>query len=152
MSIFGMAVVDTWLLFKECTETQMAQKEFYMHLVHALIDDKWSEGPSVSRSHRDSLSTATTKTLTSISSRAYSVMGSCGPRDVAHLTPNQCGKQKRADGCVKRKKAPCAICKRHTIRECRMCRDMGVPPSKRAFCDPALGSECFKTHLAEYHP
>ena len=41
MTIFGIIVVDTWLVYRQCTETQMCQKDFYTLLSEELIENTY---------------------------------------------------------------------------------------------------------------
>jgi hypothetical protein len=44
MSIFGMIVVDSWLLYKGCTgEKHMTQHTYYKALIDALIDNNYNK-------------------------------------------------------------------------------------------------------------
>ena len=41
MTILGIIVVDTWLVYSQCTETQMCQKDFYTQLAEDLIENTY---------------------------------------------------------------------------------------------------------------
>lgn len=49
MTVFGMAIVDTWLVNKALTGTSKKQKEFYRMLAEALIDNPWGNRASLVR-------------------------------------------------------------------------------------------------------
>ena len=88
MTIFAMTVVDTWLAYSQCTETQKSQKDFYTILAEELIDNGYDLVNI--RGRRNPGPPGMSPTLLE--------RASGGPRAgcFAHLTPTK--KRKRKDG------------------------------------------------------
>jgi hypothetical protein len=40
LSLFGMCVVDSWLVYSKCTETEEKQRKFYELLAEEMIDNQ----------------------------------------------------------------------------------------------------------------
>jgi Transposase IS4 len=91
-SIFGMGVVDTGLVYSQCTHTEEQQSEFYEDLALELINNTFDQRPGGSSGTRRSFDSSLTSTpgsfethtgaMVDVSGRGRSGIG-------AHLTPSK---------------------------------------------------------------
>lgn len=147
-SIFGMIVVDTWLVFDGCTDAKETQKDFYALLAEELIDNVFDNGRglrerSPEQGQRDSLSMYD----------AGQLQVGFGP----HVTPTK-RKRKLHDGTDTRHllQGRCVVCRAKTSGQCSQCNDDygGKVQNCRVrtpwICDSRTRRPCFATHMTEH--
>lgn len=141
MSIFGMVVVDSWMLYKGCTGGEnMTQSAFYKALMTELIDNPYYNGPE-SRT-QTSLSASSTDSVSALGTSG------CGLR----LTPTKRKVDSANPAGERRKQRRCRICQRKTIMVCSLCRnDPQIGESGAAFCAAVTERECFRVHMCDKH-
>ena len=146
LSIFSMIVVDTWLVYKNCTNTAEYQIDFYEYLAEELINNVYDQPiqgrtRSVSRSPPDGIG---------IGSDGAMIGGGIGP----HLTPTR-RKRKRKDGTITNylHQGRCNVCGSKTTMVCSVCRNgWGEEGEPKSFCCASKsGTNCFSTHLQQKH-
>lgn len=147
LTVFGMAVTDSWLIFKMVTRSSMVQKQYYRLLADALIDNPFrtpSAAPSTRSARRES----------SESGGSQDMLGSCGKSDQPHLTPGKrIAPNHISSSNKKHVQKRCVTCKALTIRVCSECRlDPDIKDCDAVFCDPATtGRFCYREHLSQCH-
>ena len=141
ISLFGMYVVDAWLMYKGCTTDsvnatpKLTQQEFYCHLAEELINNKedqiciWSRPRSSDSSHQNLISISSTPVLRATKKRKTGANG--------NLT-KFCA-QGRCRVCIKAR--PTTVCS--------SCEDeLG---KTLYFCDERSGRNCFQIHIQNCH-
>ena len=149
LSIFGMIVVDTWLVYKaiSAADTKLAtkdvhnQKGFYPWLLEELIENSYNEKgwPSVAR-RRSFEEEACLKAISSESPKSGVL---------AHLTPI---KRFKIDGYGRettfRHQGRCIECQIKTTWTCSDCEERG----KTVYlCSTKNGKWWFVQHIAKHH-
>jgi hypothetical protein len=81
-SILWMAIVDTWLVYSQCTQTEEDQGSFYEHLALEMIENTMDLPPGVTAGRRRRSSPSSSKRQ-SIDSSLTSTIGSFGTHTVA---------------------------------------------------------------------
>jgi len=140
LSLLGMCVVDTWLLYSGAhgTGAKLTQNQFYEDLAAELIDNTYDSVGLRPRSAPDGGHAAVAEPP-----RRYGVG--------IHLTPTlkrRAGASaNEADQCAQRR---CRIClKGRTTHVCSACRDLKHVDI--FCCGPKTGRSCFDVHLREAH-
>ena len=151
-SIFAMCVVDTWLVYNGCKQSDDAaqmneqqahstQKEFYTLLAEELIDNSYDEV----RRRRQSTGEST------FSDRALLIREDGLPRSglSAHLTPTKRRKVDPAGNQTKHHwQGRCNVCKLKSTQLCSVCSDNG----KTVYiCGTRKGQICFAEHMQSKH-
>jgi hypothetical protein len=160
ITILGMCIVDTWLVYKLATNTSELQADFYARLAEELIDNTYDEG----RPRRHS-PTEAPQALYDLSGTG---IGRAGLG--AHLTPT---KRKRTckDGTIMQKQLRqgwCIVCASKykgrgmgngfkTSYLCSLCNDEAIHTagagieSKAWLCHSRTMRNCFAEHMASAH-
>jgi hypothetical protein len=134
MLIFGIVVVDSWMLYKGCTGGgKMTQTEFYKALIDGLINNTYYDDAQAGNQ---------------VSTHSV-LIGSCARAATSgtglHLTPT-----KRKRGSVessesKRKQNQCKGCGMKTIMLCSICcQDTDSGESQAAHCHPITNRACME--------
>ena len=146
MSILGMVIVDSWLVWKQIRNlgdggsAEEGQKDFYTYLAEELIDNTYDVSGLRSRS-RDS-------------PEGEYVRASGGrPRSAAgiHLTPT---KKRRRDNKNAARQNRCIVCKSFkTMHLCSTCYDGGDDNGSIEvwLCPSQSGRDCFAQHAHTHH-
>lgn len=138
MSIFGIIVVDSWLMYNGCIGGHaMTQKEFYKTLATELIDNDFGVGVRSRRSSADSSSDG-------------SSVGTAGRG--LHLTPTKKKVPGGTNGRTTFSQQRCRICGKKTIMRCAVCcgqEELG--DLRSGFCCPTTGRPCFEFHMDQTH-
>jgi Transposase IS4 len=141
MSIFGMVVVDSWMLYKGCTGGEkMGQMEYYKALINNLIDNPYFSSPAP-RIRAPMSASSVSSSLT---------VGTFGSS--IHLTPT-----KRKSGSAeskgnKRMQHRCRLCPHKTVMVCSICRQLPeLGDSHVAYCAPTTERACFHQHVCNIH-
>jgi hypothetical protein len=148
MTILGMIIVDTWLVYRGCTETVEKQKDFYLSLAEELIDNTYD-------SSRPSLRNAGANNNNNNNNESPTLDWATGAARCgvyAHLTPTKrFRRDKHGVPTRNRYQSRCSSCKKlKTIHLCSMCLDES--PSKSLWvCHTKKGSMCFAKHMTECH-
>ena len=141
MSIFGMTVVDAWLMFKACVpDSNESQKEFYKLLAEEMIDNKLDEVVTRNRATRR-------PPADQILANASLTSGTG-----VHLTPTK-EKRKNRDGELtgdQLKQGRCRICtEKKSCYICSECkREHGI---NVWLCHSRTGRTCFHQHYCAEH-
>ena len=150
MSIFGMIVVDSWLVDKAATNSKEDQKAYYNALAEELIDNRYDEGLR----GRDAMN-ASVEDGTQNSPSICQTTGKPRSGLSVHLTPTK-RKRKRSDG----SNTPyllqgrCVVCKAaKTTMLCSLCSDdNNISGAKEPWiCNTKNGRMCFSEHVQAYH-
>lgn len=149
MTLFGMLVVDSWLLFTQCTESAETQKEFYTLLAEELIDNTYDNDGLLARRQRPVRGAEGSPTL---------AHGTGIPRAgvTSHITPT---KRKRVENGVVTtysKQGRCTQCRSKTTWCCSDCVDAmqsGGPdcPKSSWICSTRDGRMCYANHMRTCH-
>ena len=144
LSIFAMIVVDTWLLYSQCTKTKSKQRSFYMHLAEELIDNTYDAGSTPMRNTRQA--SQQVQELQNMSPAMARIQeGQAVSGLAAHLTPTK----KRRRGTNHMQQNRCAICRKKTIYVCSQCRDSSN--CEVGICHSKTGRPCFNEHVTQMH-
>lgn len=150
-TLFGMMVVDTWLVYKGATDTQESQQDFYTLLSEELIDNTYEQVGGVSGARR-TCQTATISDLDLVNKKT-----GAGRAGIAvHLTPTK-KKRKRKDGTLTNHslQGRCRICGLKTRYMCSMCdderNDDDGPSSIMWLCHSETYRMCFSEHISDEH-
>jgi hypothetical protein len=144
MSIFGMVVVDSWMLYKGCTGgKKMGQMEYYKAIINNLIDNPYFSRPEprirVSRVPMSASSVGSNLTV-----------GTFG-RGI-HLTPTKRKSGSAESKGKKRMQHRCRLCPHKTVMVCSICRQLPeLGDSHAAYCAPATERACFHQHVCNIH-
>jgi hypothetical protein len=138
MSIFGMIVVDSWMLYKGCTGGKLLhQSGYYKALMDDMIDFPLKTMPVT---------------------RGQSKTSEGEPRKVGtagrglHLTPMKRKKPADETYSERRRQSRCRNCNAKTIMVCNYCRDDPTIGEKAAaYCCPTTDRDCYSRHMAEHH-
>jgi hypothetical protein len=135
LSIFGMIVVDSYLVYSQVQDSSEPEKEFYTYLAEELIDNTYDQ---VARRPRSS------------NIASPEMMGRDGmPRSgglFGHLTPT---KRKRRDRNNQLQQGRCCLCHKKTSSVCSSCRDES---QKEVWCcHSKTGRDCFAQHYSSIH-
>jgi hypothetical protein len=152
MSILGMVIVDSWLVYKAATTVQdevETQAQYYTYLAEELIDNTYDDG-QVSRRQRAG---GTTPSPEVINRRTGA--GRAGV--LAHLTPTK-RKRKTKDGEVTKHslQGRCKVCGMKTRFVCSICDDEAQDAGARNMpemwlCHTETTRMCFPEHLSAKH-
>ena len=150
MSLLAIIIVDSWLLFKQCTKSQEREKDYYTFLAEELIDNQYNtQGPGQRRSGR--------ATVPNTPSPSAIDRATGAPRAgiYAHLTPTK-KKRKTATGELTKHmlQGRCRVCKvKKTLYLCSACLDENEQCPGAAvdpwICYTKSGSDCFAKHISE---
>ena len=146
LTIFAMSVVDSWLVYKKCTDVKETQAEFYAFLAEEMIDNTL-DGVTIRCSAR---------TVATANPVALHVDGTPRCGIAAHLTPTKL-KRRKKDGALTpyTLQGNCMVCKKKTTWTCSQCIDDDIDgrwESKQPWlCSSSSGRVCFGTHLTEVH-
>ncbi len=117
MTLFGIVVVDTWLVYSKCTGAieDEKQAEFYTLLAEELIENTYDS--ALGRRRRSDFVTEDSPTLSRLTGAPRSGV-------YAHLTPTK-RRRRRADGSLtkQRLQGRCMICHKKTTYLCSVCSD-----------------------------
>ena len=146
MTIFGIIVADTWLVYRQCTETQMCQKDFYTRLSEELIENTNDmihygvrQNGAGDRELRSSLSL--------FEQRSGDPRAGC----FAHLTPTKKRRKVGGEDTAFCYQGRCCVCKKgRTTFVCSVCGDAN--PSLDVWLSYAKkGKLCYASHMTECH-
>ena len=142
-SIFGMYGVDARLMYRGFTidtlhkEPDLDQQEFYCVLVEEIIDNNIRRRRGTIRSQRD---------LQNMRSASHDTMNL-----IPELQATR-AKKRHKNGTMTKfcKQGRCIMCyKGHPTTICSACEENDG--EILYFCDPRVGSNCFKLHVEEEH-
>ena len=143
-SIFSLVCVDTWYVYKECTETTEDIDEFVYGLAEEMIDNNISFAGRI----RTRLSSPGACSDVSSLTGASGVHSSSGP----HVTPT---KRFKSNNSKHRYQGRCTVCGVPSTFCCSVCRAAlmpGLSDSKTYICHPTLsGRHCFGQHMEQRH-
>lgn len=147
LSIFSMIVVDTWLVYSQCTGTQEKQKEFYTSLSEELIDNTYDRVHNRRRRRLEEQDT---------NARSPELFdrttGNPRAGTAAHLTPTKRRKTARDGSELPYSlQGRCRVCKKLTIYSCSLCMDENSTASEVWICYSKSGRVCFATHATSCH-
>ena len=156
ISLFGMTIVDTWLVFHGCTEAPETQKEFYTLLAEELIDNSYDNIGGLQRRSpiRQGRARASATSSPSLFHGSVPRSGS-GP----HVTPTKRKRMGKQGQLLHNqlKQGRCMMCKRATTSHCSVCVDERTHevPGYRVkdpwICDAKTGRTCFADHMDGSH-
>jgi Transposase IS4 len=144
MSIFGMVVVDSWMLYKGCTGgKKMHQSDYYKALIDGLIDNVYYDQSEA----RNRVSAR------SVSYSSYNYGGGSGTSGSGlHLTPTKRKIDSATPSGSKRVQYRCKKCDMKTTMVCSICRQAGKNgDSRAAYCHPVTDRDCFRAHMVKDH-
>jgi hypothetical protein len=145
MTLFGIVVVDTWLVYSKCTGTieDEKQAEFYTLLAEELIENTYDS--ALGRRRRSDFVTEDSPTLSRLTGAPRSGV-------YAHLTPTK-RRRRRADGSLtkQRLQGRCMICHKKTTYLCSVCSDNTRFERTPWLCHSEHGRHCFSTHYEDIH-
>ena len=152
MSLFGMMVVDSWLAFNGCTNSDESQKVFYVLLAEELIDNVYDQSNTTRLGRR--VAEGTSPTLAA---------GTGVPRSgvAAHITPTKRRRMKQ-DGTATKylMQGRCMECGAKSTYLCSQCVDdkaADVPHTCNStkgdpwICGTKNGKLCYATHMNRKH-
>ena len=150
MSLVGMCVVDSWLVYSKYTESEEKQQDFYEALPEELIDNKHDQVQSCQ-------SMATDSTDSMGSPKLITADGHLRSGISAHITPTK-KKRKKRGGCATSYmlQGRCTVCTMKTTQVCSQCKDEYHVESKKVdpepwICKPTTYRTCFAMHMADIH-
>jgi hypothetical protein len=153
LSIFGMCVVDSWLMYSKCTETEEKQREFYEMLAEEMIDNTHDQvrGRRSENTGDGGIIAADGHMRSGIS---------------AHLTPTkrkrrkreavegETGNQMRLTNTSYMQQGRCIVCSKKSTQVCSQCQDENDDENNTHeawICKPTTFRTCFATHLNTTH-
>jgi hypothetical protein len=154
LSLLGMCIVDSWLIYSKCTETEEKQREFYEALSEEMIDNQHDQVRGrrpVAEAGSPSLITAEGHMRSGIA---------------AHLTPTKKKRRKRetmeegADNTMRltnttyMQQGRCIVCKKKTTQVCSQCQDENKNENNMHepwICKRTTFRTCFATHMTDTH-
>jgi hypothetical protein len=141
LSIFGMIVVDTYIVHSKATGSRQSQKSFYQDIATALIDNNYDRSVRRSRGEPGDQD-PTLSTLTGV------------PRSgvYAHLTPTKKRRKSKGVYTKHREQGNCRVCKRRTTYICSVCEDDPANGPEPWLCHTERGNMCFSNHMQRVHP
>ena len=148
LSIFGMIVVDSWLLYKGCTGgKKLHQIGYYKALMDALIDSPLkNKATTRQQQQQQGGSNSSESNIESLSTKK----GTSGRG--LHLTPTKHKKPTRKRDRDRRQQRLCRNCSAKTIMLCSYCRDNPeLGEDLAAYCCPTTGRDCFSRHMDQQH-
>jgi hypothetical protein len=141
LSIFGMIVVDLYLLHQECTGGRYSQHWYYRLLIKELLENVFVEDVETR-----SRSAEKAKKFTSL----VSTDGSAGQG--LHITPTKQTVEGSDLSTKKFRQSWCRSCDAKTIMVCSECqRDLEIGEIGATFCNPLSGWTCYHEHMDEWH-
>jgi hypothetical protein len=149
MSILGMVLVDSWLAFTQCTNSEEKQKDFYILLSEELIDNNYDRTGGRSRRQEDGgIGSNSSPTITHATGAPRSGI-------YAHLTPTK-RRKKKSNGELTRYsyQGRCKVCGRKTIYICSQCMDEDVTNGATCevyICYTNKGRLCYSEHMHTAH-
>mmetsp|Transcript_4815 Transcript_4815/g.5610 ORF Transcript_4815/g.5610 Transcript_4815/m.5610 type:complete len:265 (-) Transcript_4815:1764-2558(-) len=113
LSIFAMIVVDSWLVWSQCTSGELSQKEFYYELAKELIDSNFDSTRRHTRLNREAVESVANPLLNPRTGLLQSGI-------VIHLTPT---KRKRVakNGKLVSMQRRCTHCHKKVTTHCSEC-------------------------------
>lgn len=148
LSLFGMCVVDAWLVYSKCTEADEKQRQFYELLAEEMIDNQHDQVRT-----RGSLESATLVG----SPELVTASGHLRSGISAHITPTK-RKRKTKDGQNTRfmLQGRCVVCGMKTTQVCSECQDADaaegdIVAHEPWICKPTTFRSCFATHMKDTH-
>lgn len=153
LSVFSIGgCVDTWYLYKGCTNTRLRQRQFYIKLSEALIDNEYL----VQNNNRTGGGGARGGARTRGALGAYpqfdnSSAGTAGCG--LHLTPSKRKASPKAgsSGKLRKLQKHCVECGKKSIWECSQCSADEMCKHGYSYCSPVTGRMCFKSHMSQFH-
>jgi hypothetical protein len=144
LSLFGMCVVDAWLMYSKCTETEEKQREFYELLAEEMIDNTHDLR---GRRHAPNSVTGSPELITPDGHMRTGIG--------AHLTPTK-RKRKTKDGkdTSYMQQGRCNVCGMKTTMVCSECQDENMSNKSAPetwICKPTTSCTCFANHMADSH-
>jgi hypothetical protein len=147
LTLFGMCVVDSWLVYSKCTETEEKQREFYELLAEEMIDNQHDQVRG--RRFLDSASNSLG------SPELITAEGHLRSGISAHLTPTKRKRRTKAGAnTMYMKQGRCHVCRMKTTQVCSECQDTNIDDIMAPeiwICKPTTFRTCFATHMAECH-
>ena len=148
-TIFGMIVVDTWLVYKGATDTNETQQDFYTFLAEELIDNTFDtmggNGIANLQPGEDRVTNA---------ELVDRVTGAGQAGVNVHLTPTK-KKQKQMGGAVTNHslQGRCRVCSKKTRHVCSACNDdnENLNDPVMWLCHTETGRMCFPEHATNLH-
>lgn len=153
-TLFGMMIVDTWLVFKGATCSSESQQDFYTYLAEELIDNTYDQVGGAS-------STRTRSSTTTSPEIVNKATGAGKSGIYTHLTPTK-RKRKTKDGVFTNHslQGRCRMCGLKTRYVCSTCNDdlqvhHGETPNQTSavqwICHTETDRMCFPEHVTEKH-
>jgi hypothetical protein len=144
LSLFGMCMVDAWLMYSKCTETEEKQREFYELLAEVMINNTHD---LCGRRHLPNSITGSPELITPNGHMR------CGIS--VHLTPTK-RKRKTKDGkdTLYMQQGRCNVCGMKTTMVCSECQDEKMGDKLAAetwICKPTTSRTCFASDMANSH-
>jgi Transposase IS4 len=141
LSIFGMIVVDSYLLHRECTGGCYSQHVFYQLLIKDLLEN----GFAVDVETRSRLAEKAKKLTSLVSAGRSAGWG-------LHITPTKRTVEDSVSSAKKFRQSRCRPCDAKTIMVCSECRrDPEIGEIGAVFCNPLSGWMCYREHMDEWH-
>jgi hypothetical protein len=141
MTIFGMIVVDAFLLHRECTGGQYVQAMYYKALITALIENSYGVGV-VSRRLVGSSAASVASLESGFGSSGWGL----------HITPTKRVIPDVESVSKRFMQTKCRLCNSKTIFVCSECRaNPLIGEIGAAFCGPLTGRTCYRTHMEQMH-
>lgn len=146
-TLFGMCVVDSYYLFRECTGSEESKHDFFSGLAEEMIDNTFNRG-TCPPSRLGNRVSASPNTGGSPESMAAFASGGVSH----HLTPAKATRRrKNGEDTPYIEQRGCRICKKKVTTVCSTCVTEGVEEKKAYFCHPRKGHLCYAQHLREAH-
>src|SRR5210317_412382 len=147
ISILGIIITDTWMVYKRATRTAETQKTFHSYLAEELIDNCYDNQRSMRATSQNSVDSS----LVFASPTARSGLG-------IHLTPTK--RKRKRKGCETQQlyQGRCCIegCGKKTSFQCSACLDLAEREAnhneeKCYICNPKTNRDCWREHLFQKH-
>ena len=143
-SIFSLICVDTWYVYKGCTESSEDIDSFVYGLAEEMIDNTLSFAGRI----RPQVGSPSGQSEVSSLTGASGVLSNNWP----HVTPT---KRFKSNNSKHRYQGRCCVCGKTTTFCCSVCRATivaGKSDSKTYICHPTLtGRHCFGIHMESRH-
>ena len=145
LSILAITMVDTWLVYKQCTHTSEIQKDFYGYLAEELIDNAYDTAGTRQAARRSRGEMSVPRNYTGVVAENGMLRSGAS----IHLTPTK--KMRRVKGNITkhRQQRVCRECKKFKTKHvCSVCHDENL---EHWLCHTDTGRSCFATHVADNH-
>ena len=144
MSIFGMCVVDAYLLSVGCqgaSSPYSTGADFWVALAEGLIDNEYEKRALRKRNERAGIATDSKK-------RADPALDASN-----HLISPTPTKRRKKNNPNHREQGRCMSCTKSTTYVCRLCQSFQPDPKKKQYwiCDKE-GKQCMGMHIRAEHP